>query len=168
MIPSDLLEREGVYVTRGRTNVRFGPGTRHDVAQTLPAGHRVKVVAETRSGWYMLETGDTVIGFIFGRLLDSAPVSVPYGGAADSPTPKPALPYGGSAEDTGAQERPALPYGPGGKDEPAVPLEQGAAEPTRIEVERQCREISITLDDGRSQTHTVCRDADGRWRRPDR
>lgn len=174
-IPDNLTEREGVYITNSRTNIRRGPGTRYDVIETVDAGRRVQVTAEAPGRWYMLEQSGTVIGFIYGPLLRPAN-ELPYGAGTqtqdDSGTGSEsggvAPPYGQARQAPSEAPRsggPTLPYGPAPSEaEPIVDIGSRGSGEARIEVERECREVSITTDSGATDTRRVCRDADGEWR----
>lgn len=66
------------YVNVSSLALRSGPGTSHKILTTLGLNTRVEVLGSGVSGW--LEVRDTrtnIIGWVYGRYLESVPVSSP-------------------------------------------------------------------------------------------
>lgn len=71
---SVLLEpTAGDYITNANANVRLSPEVGGEKVTLLRRGNRVKAIAhEPAQGWYLVTSGDRVIGYVFADLLDKA------------------------------------------------------------------------------------------------
>lgn len=69
---SVLLEpAAGNYITNANANVRLAPQKNAQRSTLIRRGNRLKVFArEPVEGWYLVASGDRVVGYIHGALLD--------------------------------------------------------------------------------------------------
>jgi uncharacterized protein YraI len=69
-------------------NCREGPDVAYAVKRVLPLGTRVRVLGRTRSDWYLVETHDGEMGWVYGEFvtLEPAEASIPVVPKAMIPT----------------------------------------------------------------------------------
>lgn len=61
----------GNYVTNANANVRLAPRMDAQKATLLRRGNRVKVIArEAADGWFLVASGNRVVGYVYGDLID--------------------------------------------------------------------------------------------------
>ncbi|MEO1250904.1 MAG: SH3 domain-containing protein [Pseudomonadota bacterium] len=75
LVLEPVLETElGLFALTRNSNVRLGPGTNHEVTQTLPSGAGVDVVGKVAGGDWMLAAVDGVVrGYVHKNLMIKAP-----------------------------------------------------------------------------------------------
>ena len=137
---------ESVQATTTTTaNVRVGPTTNDEIADTLPAGATVELVGVTEDGlWYLLGSG----AWLFNSLADPAPTDLPLAtpeliaeveeqAAADT-SPEPAAEATPAPTETSADEAPAAadspPAGDGAASTVTVDANLRAGPSTEFEV----------------------------------
>lgn len=75
IVTDESMEIElGLYALTSNSNVRIGPGTDYEVADTLPSGVGVEVVGDVvDKPWMMVAVDGTVRGYIHENLMIRAP-----------------------------------------------------------------------------------------------
>jgi len=65
----DMVELASAGVTLKRVNIRLGPGTEHDVLDTIEAGTPLRVAGRTSNDWLLVERDGQAFGFILASLV---------------------------------------------------------------------------------------------------
>lgn len=65
----DMVELTSAGVTLKRVNIRLGPGTGHEVLDTIEAGTPLRVAGRTSNDWLLIERDGQPFGFILASLV---------------------------------------------------------------------------------------------------
>ena len=71
-LPPDLVEMSIAGVTLKRVNIRLGPGTEHDVLDTVDDGTPLRIAGRTSNDWLLVERNGLPFGFILASLVRTA------------------------------------------------------------------------------------------------
>ncbi|MFK7964155.1 MAG: SH3 domain-containing protein [Burkholderiaceae bacterium] len=71
-LPPDLVAMSIAGVTLKRVNIRLGPGTEHDVLDTVDEGTPLRIAGQTSNDWLLVERNGLPFGFILASLVRTA------------------------------------------------------------------------------------------------
>jgi len=86
--PMDAVGESYMVKSESGVNMRSGPGTQHNVVGNLGGKQRVQAIAKVRNAnWYLVGQDDVASGYVFGNLIEPAPILQATAPPAPAPEP---------------------------------------------------------------------------------